>query len=79
MIVTVASAPALRRFAARHRPVLASDRRRRTGIVQGARKSTGIILFGNLVLIRDPKGRETALTHDEHGRRLTRTLPLGQT
>ena len=35
--------------------------------------------YGNLALIRDAKGRETALTHDEHRRRLTRTLPLGQT
>jgi len=34
---------------------------------------------GNLTLIRDPKGRETTFTHDEHGRRSTRTLPLGQT
>ncbi|HIQ20488.1 MAG TPA: hypothetical protein EYH34_04520 [Planctomycetes bacterium] len=32
-----------------------------------------------MALIRDPKGRETTFTHDEHGRRLTRTLPLGQT
>ena len=28
-------------------------------------------------LIRDPLNRETTFTFDDHGRQLTRTLPLG--
>ncbi len=35
--------------------------------------------YGNLRLIRDPKGRETRFTYDEHNNQLTRTLPGGET
>src|SRR5262249_53263799 len=31
--------------------------------------------YGNQTLIRDPKGRETHFTYDEHGSQLTQTLP----
>lgn len=35
-------------------------------------------IYGNRRVIRDPKGRETRFTYDEHHRPLTRRLPLGQ-
>jgi len=34
--------------------------------------------YGNMSLLRDPKGRETRFTFDEHRRPVARTLPMGQ-
>jgi YD repeat-containing protein len=34
--------------------------------------------YGNLTRIRDAKGRDTTFAADQHGRRTSRTLPLGQ-